>query len=443
MRKIRTAASAILAGALGAGVMAATGATSPAGAEQPDLVTSAAQVATTPGSGQLVVDWTNEVLQIEKTPGLQPATVHPTRSLAITDAAIEDAVVSTTHEGQPYLFTVTSPRSARPDVAAAQAAHDTVVALYPSAKPQVDQLLNSELAAIPVGPGKDEGARVGHTVAEILLALRANDGSAVTPPPFVAGTQPGNYRPTPPNFAAPQFTNWGAVTPFVLNAANQFRPGPPPALSSQAYANAIDEVQSLGQDVSTTRSADQTQAALFWSPPIWNTWNEITSTVVSQQRTDLERTAQIFSDLNLTFADTAIAFYDAKYTYQLWRPVTAIRLADTDGNPATVANLTWNPLVPTAADPSYPGAHSAISEAAATVLSAFFEPDTHLTVSSDALAGVTRSFDGIQAAADEAGLSRIFAGVHTRLDHVTGQQLGMDVARFVLSQADTEDFGGR
>jgi hypothetical protein len=443
MRKIRTSASAILAGALGAGVMAATGATSPAGAEPPNLVTSAAQVATTPGSGQLVVDWTNELLQIEKTPGLQPTTVHPTRSLAITDAAIEDAVVSTTHEGRAYLFTVTSPRSARPDAAAAQAAHDTLVALYPSAKPQVDQLLNSELAAIPVGPSTDEGARVGRTVAEILLALRANDGSAVTSPPFVAGTQPGNYLPTPPNFAAPQFTNWSAVTPFVLNAANQFRPGPPPALSSEAYANAINEVQSLGQDASTIRTVDQTQAARFWNPPIWNTWNEITSTVVTQQRTDLERTAQIFSDLNVTFADTAIAFYDAKYTYQLWRPVTAIRLADTDGNPATVANPTWNPLVTTAADPSYPGAHSAISEAAATVLSAFFEPDTHLTVSSDALAGVTRSFNGFQAAADEAGLSRIFAGVHTRLDHVAGQQLGKDVARFVLSQADTEDFGGR
>ena len=443
MRKVRTAAGAILAGAIGAGVIAATGAASPAGAEQPNLDTSAAQVATTPRSGQLVVDWTNELLQIVRTPGLQPTTVHPTRSFAITDAAIEDAVLSTTHEGQPYLFTVSSPRSARPDAAAAQAAHDALVALYPAAKSQVDQLLNSELAAIPGGPGKDEGAQVGHTVTEILLALRANDGSAVAPPPFVAGTQPGNYRPTPPNFAAPQFANWGAVTPFVLNAANQFRPGPPPALSSQAYANAINEVQSVGQDASTTRSADETQVAQFWSPPIWNTWNEITSSLVTQQGTDLARTAQIFSDLNLTFADTAIAFYDAKYTYQLWRPVTAIRLADTDGNPATIANPNWNPLVPTAADPSYPGAHSAVSEAAAAILSTFFEPDTHLSVASDALPGVTRSFNRFQAAADEAGLSRIFAGVHTRLDHVAGQELGRDVARFVLSQADTEDFGGR
>jgi hypothetical protein len=442
MRRFRASAGAILAGVIGVGVVAATAAASPAGAEQPGLAVSADQVASTPGSGQLVVDWTNELLQIQKTPGVQPATIHPTRSFAILDAAIEDAVVSTTHEGQPYLFTVTSPRSARPDVAAEQAAHDVLAALYPSVTTQVDQLLNSELATVPSGPAKDEGVRVGHTVAHLLVGLRASDGSAVVPAPFVAGTQPGNYRPTPPTFATPQFTNWSAITPFVLNAANQFRPGPPPALTSQAYANALNEVESLGQDVSTTRTADETQAAKFWNPPIWNTWNEITSSLVTKQGTDLERTAQIFSELNLTFADTTIAFYDAKYAYQLWRPITAIRLADTDGNPATVANPTWNALVPTAADPSYPGAHSAISEAAATVLSAFFEPYTQLTVSSDALPGVTRSFGGFQAAADEAGLSRIFAGVHTRIDHVAGQELGRDVARFVLAQSETEDHGG-
>jgi membrane-associated phospholipid phosphatase len=279
-------------------------------------------------------------------------------------------------------------------------------------------------------------------VAQILLALRANDGSATTPPPFVAGTQPGNYRSTPPNFPTPVFTNWGTVAPFVLNASDQFRPAPPPALTSSTYANALNEVKSLGQDVSTTRTADETQVAKFWAPPIWNTWNEIASTVVTQQHTNLERTAQIFSNLNLALADTTIALYDAKYTYQLWRPITAIRLAATDGNPATVADPNWSSLVTTAADPSYPGAHSAISEAAATVLSSFFEPDTHLTVSSDALAGVTRSFDGFQAAATEAGLSRIFAGVHTRIDHVAGQELGKDVAKFVLAQSDTEGHGG-
>ena len=442
MRNVKAWVGAVLAGAIGAGALTLSASASPPAPGHLNLTAGAALVASGPGSGQLVVDWTNELLQIQKTPGVQPATVHPTRSFAIMDAAIEDAVASTTHLGQPYLFTVKSHGSARPDAAAAQAAHDALASLYPTTTTQLDQLLSSELAAIPASPAKDRGIAVGHSVAQILLSRRASDGSAVIPPPFVPGTQPGNYRPTPTGFAAPQFTNWSTVKPFVLNTGDQFRPGPPPALTSQAYADAINEVQSLGQDTSPTRTADETQAAKFWNPPIWNTWNEITSSLVTQQRTGLALTAQIFSDLNLTFADTAIAFYDAKYTYQLWRPVTAIQLADTDGNPATIGNPTWNPLVPTAADPSYPGAHSAISEAATTVLSAFFEPNTHLTVSSDALPGVTRSFDGFQAAADEAGLSRIFAGVHTRIDHVAGQDLGRNVAVFVLQRLDTESLPG-
>jgi hypothetical protein len=198
MKRFRASAAAILAGAIGLGVIAATGEASPAAAEPPGLAASADQVASTPGSGQLVLDWTNELLQIQKTPGVHPANIHPTRGFAILDAAIEDAMVSTTHEGQPYLFTVTSSRSARPDVAAEQAAHDALAALYPSVKPQLDQLLTTELATVPTGSAKDEGTRVGDTVAQILVALRANDGSAVVPAPFVAGTQPGNYRPTPP-----------------------------------------------------------------------------------------------------------------------------------------------------------------------------------------------------------------------------------------------------
>jgi membrane-associated phospholipid phosphatase len=144
----------------------------------------------------------------------------------------------------------------------------------------------------------------------------------------------------------------------------------------------------------------------------------------------------LFAALNLSFADSAIAFYDAKYTYRLWRPVTAIRLADTDGNPQTVADPNWLPLsVNTAADPSYPGAHSTISAAAADVLARFYHHRQDFSVTSTALPGVTRSFTSFAAAAEEAGLSRIFSGQHTRLDHVAGVALGHDVARFVLHNA--------
>jgi membrane-associated phospholipid phosphatase len=309
------------------------------------------------------------------------------------------------------------------------------VALYPAMKPALDQLLADELAMIPNGQAKDRGILVGDTVAARLLAARANDGSAAMPAPFDAGSRPGDYRSTPPNFPAPVFTDWGSVTPFVLENGSQFRPAPPPALTSAAYAATLNEVKSLGQDSSTTRTADQTVIGKFWAPPIWNTWNAIAEDAVLAHHANLVRTAAMFATLNLAFADSAIAMYDAKYHDQLWRPVTAIRLADTDGNPATTGDPTWTPLAVTAADPSYPGAHSTISAAGAAVLAAFFGNRDEIQVSSPALPGVTRSFGSYSAVATEAGLSRIFAGQHTRLDHVAGLRLGHDVARFVLRES--------
>jgi membrane-associated phospholipid phosphatase len=383
-------------------------------------------------SGAIVIAWNKELLHIVQTPGAQSATVHPTRSYAILHAAIYDAIVSITRDAPAYLISVTSPSSARPDAAAAEAGHDALVALYPKMKAALDQQLASELAAIPDGAGKQQGIQVGQTVAARLFAMRANDGSAAKSQPFVVGNQPGNYRLTPPKFVAPVFTNWGNVTPFVLNNAAQFRPGSPPALTNQAYAQAINEVKSLGQKTSTTRTADQTVIAKFWAGPIWNTWNEIAEKAALAHHTNLETTARLFAVLNLSFADSAIAFYDAKYHYQLWRPVTAIRLAGTVGNPATVGNPTWTPLAVTALDPTYPGAHSTISSAGATVLSAFFGNQDQIQVTSDVLPGVVRTFASYNDVATEAGLSRIYAGQHTRIDHEAGLQLGHAVAQFVL-----------
>ncbi len=383
-------------------------------------------------SGAIVIAWNKELLHIVQTPGAQPATVHPTRSFAIMHAAIYDAVVSITQDASPYLFSVPASRSARPDAAAAVAGHDTLVALYPKMKAALDKQLADELAAIPDGASKQQGMQVGHTVAMRLIALRANDGSSVTPSPFVPGKQPGNYTATPPKFAAPVFTNWGNVTPFVLVKASQFRPDAPPALNSQEYAQALNEVKSLGQNNSTTRTAEQTVIAKFWAGPIWNTWNEIAENSALAHHTNLENTARLFAALNLSFADSAIAFYDAKYYYQLWRPVTAIRDADADGNPATISDQTWTPLAVTALDPSYPGAHSTISAAGAAVLSTFFGDQAQISVTSDVLPGAMRTFTSYSDVATEAGLSRIYAGQHTRLDHVAGVKLGQNVAQFVL-----------
>ena len=394
-------------------------------------------------SGDIVVAWNRELLHIVQTPGDQPATIHPTRSFAIMHAAIYDAVVSITRQDPSYLVLVSAPRDARIDAAAAQAAHDSLIALYPKLQPELDAVLASQLAMIPDGKQKEEGVQVGSDVAGRLLADRANDGSAAVPPPFVAGTQPGAYRPTPPNFPAPAFTGWSKVTPFVLTSASEFRPATPPVVTSTAYAAALNQVKSLGQNTSTTRTADQTVAAKFWAPPIWNTWNEIADNAATLHKTNLETTARLFAVLNLSFADSVIAFYDAKYYYAVWRPVTAIRLGDTIGNPAIQGDPGWTPLAVTAADPSYPGAHSTVSAAGAAVLASFFGVDRVIDVTSDALTGTVRSFDSYAAIENEAGLSRIYAGQHTPLDDATGRLLGSQVAQLVLRSSRSSDFGSK
>jgi len=434
---VRLIALGLALGALGsAAVLAASAYARTTQTNASQVAGSASRVPNAQESGQPVIDWNQVLLSIVNTPGEQPANIQPTRNFAILHAAIYDAVNSIDRSHEPYLVSVRAPRDASETAAADAAAHTALVGLYPAEQTLIDADYAAELAQVPDSPAKDKGVRLGEQVASELLAIRANDGSNVTPPTFIAGNAPGDYQLTPPNFAAPVFTTWSQVTPFVLDRGDQFRPAPPPPLTSDAYAAAIKEVKSLGSAASTTRTAEQTQIGRFWNPPIQNFWNQIADTVALAHQSDLPTTARLFAALNLSFADSAIAFYDAKYTYRLWRPVTAIRLADTDGNPNTVADPNWLPLSGnTAADPSYPGAHSTISAAGADVLASFYGDDQNFSVTSSALPGVTRSFTSFDAAAQEAGLSRIFSGQHTRLDHVAGLALGHDVAGFVLHNA--------
>jgi hypothetical protein len=431
---LRLFALGLALGALGAAAVLAAGAS--ARTTQTDVMKirgPAKHARSAAESGQPVIDWNQVLLSIVNTPGAQPANIQPTRNFAILHAAIYDAVNSIDRTHEPYLISVRAPRDASETAAVDAAAHTALVGLYPAQQNVLDADFAAELAKVADGPARDKGVRLGERVAGDLLAIRANDGSNAAPPPFITGTNPGNYRPTPPNFPTPVFTTWGQVMPFVLDRGDQFRPAPPPALTSDAYAAAINEVRSLGSATSTTRTAEQTEIGKFWNPPIQNFWNLIAQTVALAHHSDLPTTARLFAAMNLSFADSAIAFYDAKYTYQLWRPVTAIRLAGSDGNPNTVADPNWLPLAGnTAADPSYPGAHSTISAAGADVLARFYGDDQHFSVTSPALSGATRSFSSFTAAAQEAGLSRIFSGQHTRLDHVAGLKLGHDVAAFVL-----------
>ncbi len=394
----------------------------------------------TPGSSSQpanpVVQWNRTLLVIVRTPKAQPATIHPTRSFAIMHAAIYDAVNAIDRTHEPYLVRLAGvSRFASQDAAADVAAHEVLVTLYPNFQTTLDAQLQQLLAQIPDGADKAEGVSIGQTVADRILALRSNDGSANPPIPFVFGTAPGDYQSTPPNFPKqPQFTNWSHVTPFALESANQFRPGPPPALTSDTYSEVFNEVQSLGIAGSTTATPDQALTGRFWNGAIQNYWNEIAQTASVAHNLTTAQNARLFALLNLTIADSVIAFYDAKYTYNFWRPVTAIQEAATDGNPKTLPNPNWLPEVGnTTPDPSYPGAHAVISAGGASVLVSFFRGNHFdFTVTSEVLPGVDRSFTSFSAAAEEATLSRIFAGVHFRSDLTTGQRLGRKVADFVV-----------
>ena len=381
-----------------------------------------------------VVQWNRTLLVIVRTPGAQPATIHPTRSFAIMHAAIYDAVNAIEGTHQPYLVRLGASHFASQEATAAAAAHEVLVKLYPSSQATLDAQLQQALAQLP-NRGKTDGISIGNTVADRILALRNNDGSNAQPTPYFFGNASGDYQSTPPNFPKqPQFTHWSRVTPFALESASQFRPGGPPRLTGDRYSDAFDQVKLLGIAGSTTATADQALTGRFWNGAIQNYWNEIAQTASLAHALTTAQNARLFALLNLSFADGVIAFYDAKYTYNFWRPVTAIRAAAADGNPDTEADPNWLPEVGnTTPDPSYPGAHAVISAAGAEVLISFFHTD-HLefSVTSEVMPGVERSFTSFPAAAEEATLSRIFAGVHFLFDLTTGQRLGSDIADFIV-----------
>jgi PAP2 superfamily len=436
-------------GAIGtAAILAGNVYASPASSLRRGGSTSTAGTARTPDQ---VIQWNRILLGILRTPGAQPATIHSTRSMAIMHAAVYDAVNAIVKTHADYLVHLKAPRHASVAAAAAQAAHDVLAQLYPNQKSLLDVDLSTSLASVPEGPAKNQGVQVGATAATQILSLRSDDGSTAAPIPFTPGANPGDYQLTPPAFAQPVFTHWRFVKPFALRRADQFRPAPPPTLTSFSYAAAFNEVRSLGEIGSTVRTDDQTQIARFWGAPIQNYWNEIAQTAALQRGNTLPQNARLFALLDLTLADSVIAFYDGKYTYDFWRPVTAIRAGATagdDDDPAgssagAPADANWTPLATTALDPSYPGAHAVVSAAGADVLAGFFHDDRDsFAVTSEVLPGVERSFTSFSAAADEAARSRIYAGQHFRFDLVAGQRLGHRVAHYVLQNFLTADAPG-
>lgn len=422
----------VLAGLLASAVVApaAFAQSAPSNPQSPTSATPAPSKTTAPPAPpNAAIEWNRTLLAIvrTKTPlPLQPPTIHPTRAFAMLQLGIYDAVVAV-EGGTPYLPEHILRRSASAPAAADQAAHDVLVSLYPSQQATLDTQLSEDLTRIPADARRTRGVDAGAAAAQAILANRAQDGSAVSPPLYTVPPGAGVFEPIPPATAA--FTQWAKVKPFALTRPSQFRPPAPAPLNSTAYLQSVQQVESLGQNTSTTRTPDQTTIATFWGGGIWDYWNEIAQSASLAHHDTLSQDARLFAQLNVTFADSVIAFYDAKYAYDVWRPQSAIR----SGFPGFTANPTWTPLGKTPAEPSYPGAHAAISTAGASVLSSFFHRDAQaLTVASEVMPGTTRQFSGYAAAASEASASRVFAGVHTQLDEDAGQQLGAAVARFVL-----------
>ena len=381
-----------------------------------------------------VVQWNQVLQQVLVAPGAQPPSIHPTRTMAVTQIAVYDAVNGILRRDRPLLVDVRGPREASPDAAVASAAHTALDALLPSQAATIDAAFATSMAQLRDSWAVRRGYAFGARVARAVLAARADDDAAVTPPVFAPIAGPGNYQLTPPAFAPAGFTQTAHVAPFVLESARQFRPGPPPALTSARYAADFRAVHSLGELNSMTRTADQTAIGTFWgAAPVWVVWNQIAAQAAARLDHSLADNARLFAVLDTTLADSAIALYDAKYTYARWRPITAITATD-QGNPNTTADPNWVPLANTANDPSYPGAHAEFSQAAATVLDRFFGRDTFRFSETNATVGITRTFGSFSQAAAEASASRIFAGQHFGYDEDAGQRLGAHVAGFVLDR---------
>ena len=377
-------------------------------------------------SANVVLEWNQLALD-----AIGQARVNPllaSRALAITQAAVYDAVNAIDRSFEPYHAHVHASRGASLEAAAAQAAHDTLAALFPSPGEHLRRGPRRRPGGHPSRPGAS-----GHRGGARGRPADPRPGGAPTAPTRRCPTRRGptratGSRPRPPILPAlaPQ---WPDVTPFAMTSGSQFRPAAPPALDSAEYAAAFNEVKDLGRADSTTRTAEQTQIALFWNDGAGTSfafghWNKIAQAVAAEQGLGLVGDARLFALLNIATADALISSWDAKYAYNFWRPVTAIRAADTDGNPDTAPDPSWTPLLVTPNFPSYTSAHSTVSGAAAAVLTALFGADYHFTVGSEGLPGVTRSFDSFDAAAAEAGQSRIYGGIHYQFDNVNGLAVG-------------------
>jgi len=411
-----------------------------------------------------VTDWNQTMLRAGLVAGTSPTTM--SRVAAIVQAAVFDAVNGIDRRYSPIMVDPAAPSGASRRAAVVQAAYVTLSKLYGASPANAFQVTFDArrtvslavIAETESASAISRGIAWGQTVADAIWSARLTDGFSNTAP-FPDGTAAGDWRRTPNLPVAPTLSAPGAgylqistMTPWVMDGPSQFRPGPPPSLTGAQYTRDFDEVKTMGSFSSTVRSPDQTTFALFWnSGTATYLWNRVALSLIEARsrdeedgndhgsrgrgrRDDLLESARLLGALDLAMADAAIGCWDAKYEYHFWRPITAIREAAADGNPNTVADTSWMPLLATPGHPDYPSGHSCVSGAAGVILTREFRDRIRFTVESDLMIGVSRSFRSLSSALEEVKNARIFAGIHFRTACDIGQNLGISVAELVLER---------
>jgi PAP2 superfamily len=384
------------------------------------------------------------------------------RSLAMVQAAVHDALNAIDRRFEPYALEGVLDPLASPDAAIAAAAHDTLVGLIPvgalpftgfglvaqqtAAVNFANSAYTTDLGTIPDGDAKTRGIAVGQTAAQAILTRRLGDG-ATTFVPYTPATDPGDWQPTPnpvpfdPPAAADRLPanlpGWGGITTFVLRTSDQFQTDGPPELTCDRYTADYNEVKAIGGKVSAVRTSDQTQIARFWYEGSPSGWSRIARVLADAYGLDAWKQARLLALVDLAMADGFIAGWKDKYTFNFWRPITAIRAGDTDSNDNTIPDVTWESLLNSPALPDYPSTHSILGGAASEVLRRFFHHDdiSFTTTSGAPFAGITRSYTSFSQAALENGDSRIYAGIHFRSAVEDGIAQGRQIGRFVFTHA--------
>jgi len=387
---------------------------------------AAAMIGAAPSAfADVITDW-NEKAVAFVTPRMVPAAGQ--RVVAIMQVAMFDAVNSIEPRYRPYLIQIPTAATASKEAAAAAAAGTVLTGLYPQ-DADLKSTLAAYLATIPNSDAKSEGIRLGEAVAAKILEARAKDG-ADAPDTYRYKTKPGVYVPTPITVSS----TWGNVTPFGLANASQFRPEPPVALKSQQWATDYNEIKELGNKTSTKRSVRQTEDARFWLITGPQSTEPVVRQIAAAKKMSLIDCARFMALTSVAGADAAIAVFDAKYHYEFWRPITAIRNGDTDDHPATERDAWWQPIDNTPMHPEYPCAHCIVSGAVASAVEAALGtadiPEVAMT--SPTAPGVTHRWTNIRAYNDEVSHARIWAGFHYRFSVRVGQDMGRKIGQYVV-----------